>query len=240
MKMKSKNNWTMRAAVLMFALVLITSSFVGGTFAKYVASGVASDEARVAKFGVKVNTTGDDLFKKEYSAADGTTTVTSGISVSSTEDVVAPGTSGSLTGLAVSGTPEVAVKVSYTADLELTNWQDSGNNYYCPLVITINGTSYKGVDYVSADAFETAVENAIQAHTQIYAPNQNLADTAIEDDYINVTWEWPFETTYTPAGGTAVTAELNDIKDTYLGDQAATATAAKVTLKLTATVTQID
>ena len=46
-----KNNRTMRAAVLLLALVLITSCFVGGTFAKYVTSGDAADLARVAKWG---------------------------------------------------------------------------------------------------------------------------------------------------------------------------------------------
>lgn len=39
----------MRAAVLMLALVLITSCFVGGTFAKYVTSGTGGDNAKVAK-----------------------------------------------------------------------------------------------------------------------------------------------------------------------------------------------
>ena len=46
--MTSKKNWTLRAAVLMLALVLITSCFVGGTFAKYVTSGSGTDSARVA------------------------------------------------------------------------------------------------------------------------------------------------------------------------------------------------
>ena len=36
--MTSKKHWTLRAAGLLFALVLITSCFVGGTFAKYVKS----------------------------------------------------------------------------------------------------------------------------------------------------------------------------------------------------------
>ena len=48
--MTSKKNRTLRAAVLMLALVLITSCFVGGTFAKYVTSGEAGDNARVAKW----------------------------------------------------------------------------------------------------------------------------------------------------------------------------------------------
>ena len=62
--MTSKKNWTLRAAVLMLALVLITSCFVGGTFAKYVTSGSGTDSARVAKFGVTVKAN-VDVFAKE-------------------------------------------------------------------------------------------------------------------------------------------------------------------------------
>ena len=63
--MTSKKNWTLRAAVLMLALVLITSCFVGGTFAKYVTGGSGTDSARVAKFGVTVTANGT-MFSKEY------------------------------------------------------------------------------------------------------------------------------------------------------------------------------
>ncbi len=71
--MTSKKNRTLRAAVLMLALVLITSCFVGGTFAKYVTSGEAGDNARVAKWGVSItrlHATGD-IFAKEYDAIAG-------------------------------------------------------------------------------------------------------------------------------------------------------------------------
>ena len=67
-----KKTRTMRMAAVLFALVLITSCFVGNTFAKYVASGEATDTARVAKFGVTIvadNTT-DGMFKKEYAKED--------------------------------------------------------------------------------------------------------------------------------------------------------------------------
>ena len=64
-----KTGKTMRVAGLLLALVLVTSCFVGGTFAKYVTYGGGQDHARVAKFGVKVEATGD-VFAKEYDAKD--------------------------------------------------------------------------------------------------------------------------------------------------------------------------
>ena len=84
----------MRAAVLMLALVLITSYFVGGTFAKYVTSKSGTDSARVAKFGVTVTANGD-VFAKEYDTDDQTVVGTIAKSVISTDKVVAPGTKSS-------------------------------------------------------------------------------------------------------------------------------------------------
>lgn len=53
-----KTGKTMRVAGLLLALVLVTSCFVGGTFAKYVTSGTGTDSARVAKFGVEITANG--------------------------------------------------------------------------------------------------------------------------------------------------------------------------------------
>ena len=62
----------MRVAGLLLALVLVTSCFVGGTFAKYVTSGGGTDHARVAKFGVTVKATGNDtMFATQYDKAEG-------------------------------------------------------------------------------------------------------------------------------------------------------------------------
>ena len=60
----------MRVAGLLLALVLVTSCFVGGTFAKYVTGNYGEDNARVAKFGVAVQGTSDmfaDCIRKSQS-----------------------------------------------------------------------------------------------------------------------------------------------------------------------------
>ena len=54
-----KTGKTMRVAGLLLALVLVTSCFVGGTFAKYTTGNYGEDNARVAKFGVAVQGTSD-------------------------------------------------------------------------------------------------------------------------------------------------------------------------------------
>lgn len=235
----------MRVAGLLLALVLVTSCFVGGTFAKYVTSDGGQDHARVAKFGVKVTAEGD-VFAKEYDAKDpqvqdynGQVIAKSVISSDSTKKVVAPGTakSDALT-VSVTGTPEVAVEVKYEAHVtfnerltEPDNWKDKDGNYYCPLVITVNGTKYNGLDYDSTTAFENAIEAAINGLTKKYPANTDLSQSGSKG--VAISWEWPFE-------DTATGAKQTDIKDTYLGDQAAAGKAATVGIVVATTVTQID
>lgn len=125
MKMMKKNKM-MRAASVLLVAVLLTTSIISGTFAKYVTSGDVSDSARVAKFGVTVTSSGK-LFDKTYfnvnndksNLPGGTTTETDDntvLTVEATENVVAPGTKGPdadpLT-LSVTGKPEVDVLVSF-------------------------------------------------------------------------------------------------------------------------------
>lgn len=238
--MTSKKNWTLRAAVLMFALVLITSCFVGGTFAKYVTSGSGNDSARVAKFGVTVTANGD-VFAKEYDTDDQTVVGTIAKSVISTDKVIAPGTksNGDFVAATITGTPEVAVRVSYkldTATLQLENWKDVDDNFYCPLVFkvkTTNGnTVISGMDFQTAEAMKAALVNAVASYTKDYAPGTDLSGKAA--DTLAISWEWPFET------GADADKPANNVRDTFLGDEAAAGRAATVSLTLATTVTQID
>lgn len=228
----SKKNAALRAAGLLLVLVLATSCFVGSTFAKYVTSGNGADKARVAKFGV--NVTGDNtLFATKYEKTDenytkSTFTVVAANASADENDkttgdkVIAPGTNGTMTQFDVTGTPEVAVRVSYGAELNLTNWTVGGEDY-CPLVFTVNGTPYKMEANETVADFKNKVEAAIKGVSADYAPNTDLS--AVNDD-LNVTREWPFSTS----------AE-NDVKDTALGNAE---TPAEVSLTASATVTQID
>ena len=238
--MTSKKNWTLRAAVLMLALVLITSCFVGGTFAKYVTSGSGTDSARVAKFGVTVTANGD-VFAKEYDTNDQTVVGTIAKSVISTDKVVAPGTTnnGDFVAATVTGTPEVAVRVSYKLDaasLQLENWKDADDEFYCPLVFRVknnNGnTVISGMEFQTAEAMKAALVNAVAAYTKDYAPGTDLSGKAAET--LTISWEWPFET------GADGDKPANNVKDTFLGDEAAAGRAATVSLTLATTVTQID
>lgn len=233
-----KKNVMMRLASFLLVAVLMSSSVISGTFAKYVTDGTANDSARVAKFGVTVTgTTGDanQAFAKEYASDDA---VYTGVTVASSVNVVAPGTSGSMSSFDIKGQPEVAVRVTYAPTVELgNNWidKDDVSKFYCPVKVTIGTTTLCGLDYTSADAFETAISDHIVAATADYAPGTDL--TAVNDD-LQISWTWPF----VADGGSYIANLQTDAKDTFLGDRAAgdVGNAGTISIEVTCTVTQID
>ena len=151
-----RNRW-MRAGGLLVVLTLITSCFVGGTFAKYVTENEGMDTARVAKWGVEVTVTGDG-FKTSYGKDYAESNVEGNTVISSTgEKVVAPGTKGTFGGVKITGKPEVAVKITgkpevavkieTTADVDLSGWNVAGGGeFYCPLVFNIGDKTINGLD----------------------------------------------------------------------------------------------
>lgn len=218
-----KKNKMMRLASGLLVAVLLTTCAISGTFAKYVTSGTANDSARVAKFGVAVTATGN-MFHTTYAKDDSSFTLAEN-TVVSTDKVVAPGTSGSLGGVSITGTPEVAVRVSCEATtVEFGDkWVDKNGAYYCPIEITVGDTVIKGLEQANIDAFEAAIKTAVDGFTKDYTAGTDL-ETA---DKIEVSWAWSFNGN-------------DDVKDTYLGDQAAENNAATIQLEIATTVTQID
>lgn len=250
-----KHSKLMRASVLLLVLTLITSCFVGGTFAKYVSTGEGSDTARVAKWGVVVEGAGD-AFAREYETHDESVKEDIGVSVKSDVPVIAPGTSGEFKGITLSGTPEVAVKIETDVTVALTgDWMvdtKSGEKFYCPIIFNINGVIISGLEYDTADAFILALETGMEkAASGNVAPGVNLANPESndnvpvllqknEDGSSKIKWAWAFEDGHTEYNlGTWKIAQTDDY-DTQLGNNATGETPPTISLKLETTVTQID
>lgn len=89
-----------------------------------------------------------------------------------------------------------------------------------------------GLDYNSAATLQTAIKNEIAAYSVNYPAKTTLSEK--NTAALGVSWEWAF------ADATGTMAQQSDVDDTYLGNQAATATAATVSLTVKTTVTQID
>ena len=225
-----KKNRTMRIAAVMLVFALLTTCIISGSFAKYITTGTAASEAaRVAKWGVKVEAAADSV--KIADDAYGTTVAAF---QATTGGIMAPGTSKeSAAVITISGKPEVAVKILVEADVTVDGWLDENDELYFPLTVTVGGTavdlsSCTDADEV-ADAIKDAIEDAIPSTT--IAPNTDLG-TAYNNS-LKIGWEWPFGDDDDEESG-------NDAKDTYLGDQAADGNAATFGVSITVKVIQVD
>lgn len=124
-----KSRVLMSLGTSVLVLSLITSSLVGGTFAKYTSTVAGNDTARVAKFDFDVKS-GTDALTKTGTAIDLFATVNdTGVFADAdgknvnTEKLVAPGVEGSF-GLVVTNRSEVAVKANLTITETAANGTD--------------------------------------------------------------------------------------------------------------------
>lgn len=124
-----KSRVLMSLGTSVLVLSLITSSLVGGTFAKYTSTVAGNDTARVAKFDFDVKS-GTDALTKTGTAIDLFATVNdTGVFAGAdgknvnTEKLVAPGVEGSF-GLIVTNRSEVAVKANLTITETAANGTD--------------------------------------------------------------------------------------------------------------------
>lgn len=210
-----KKNKMMRLASLLLVCVLLTTSVISGTFAKYTTSEKGSETARVAKFGVEVEAESFGMFDVEYKTDDTKATFTGDYSVQSgktdKDDVLAPGTEGEFANIKITGTPEVAVDVDIKATVALSdNWIADGD-FYCPVVVTVGDVDFSGLEYDSAAEFAAAIKAEIDGKSAQYAPNTDLSKH-YDTNNLDLSWAWAFE----GADGSKQT----DIKDTQLGNKA--------------------
>lgn len=234
-----KKNVMMRLACFLLVAVLISTSAISGTYAKYVTADDADDSARVAKWGVTVDVTADafsDAYKDEavtYTSDEEVMTITVQADSKDTK-VLAPGTEGTLATVVLDGTPEVDVEVTFAAELTLTGWLDKNGNVYCPIVFTVGSEEMKWDNsYATVADFAAAVSKKINDNTAYYHTNTDLGEVAGHD--LVITWEWPFET-----GADDVEKAANNVKDTFLGDEAAANRESTIAIDLAVTVTQVN
>lgn len=169
-----KKNRMMRLASILLVLVLMTSSVVGGTFAKYTTSAESSDTARVAYWGFEKPTTVEfDLFGHSDS----------GVYFDGTNDLLAPGTTKTinyefLNTKVGDRAPEVAYKVIVTTDGSVPPSQKLDDQ------IT---WIYNGTDCPTWDSFI----NAIKAESAEYNAGE-LPNFLKAGETNTIGWRWEF------------------------------------------------
>lgn len=210
-----KKTKLMRAALLLLVLTLITSCFVGGTFAKYTTSAEGSDTARVASWGFQPTTIDlSNLFTATYD------------NVLGADDVIAPGTSNNVQfGFTYGGAttaPEVAYKFTVSADKSTCD----------PSIQKNDNIQWKLDDgeWGTWTALITAID-ALDGKETYVAGELPDAFSATGDNMHTVSWRWLFD-------DTSSTGAVNlDATDTGMGNAANLAT---VKLVITVSATQVD
>lgn len=222
-----KNNKNVKVMCGLLVLVLLTTCVIGTTLARYTTSDSASDSARVAKWGVKFNISGADLFDNEYNVTESNNV--GAVSVSASTNLVAPGTSSAnqadgsgSTVFTITGTPEVAVKIEtvmsgitevfLAAGTYADETTSAAGDYftlaedYYPVVFTLRQIGDANGDLANAVVVGTGklddIREALAAYTGAeYKPNTDLGAR------FELTWEWVING--------------NDKADTVLGNLAA-------------------
>lgn len=215
----------MRAALLLLVLTLITSCFVGGTFAKYTTSAEGTDKARVAYWGFDQEAyTAFDLFDVTYD----------NVKAQNNENVVAPGTSKSTTfafgytGNTAKSITAPEVKYNFKVDVTTTGTTTEFDNN-----TSFKWTLQKGTDEVNKEVnkYDTFAElaSAIKllsgtaSGSMDYEAGTLPGNFASADKVYTIGWEWAFDG--------------NDIDDTELGNMQ---DLKNVEIAITITATQID
>ena len=218
-----KKNRMMRLASVLLVCVLLTTSVISGTFAKYTTSATGSDKARVAHWGFTADATIElELFENVYTMGNSPAWATNSVVSNDDADVIAPGTTGSDSfGFNFDDT---APEVAYTFEVST-----AGST--CADSIKNNGNiiwSLDGVACANWDALIAAIE-ALDGNAYGVAncvPNSMPAGFENVGQVHTVSWEWVFETD----------DAANEV-DTYMGNNNFTD---KVELIITITATQVD
>lgn len=240
-----KKNKMLRTASLLLVLVLLTTSIISGTYAKYVTKAEGSDSARVAYWGFQssnsLNLT--DLFSPQYTdiKADANGTVKS----ADGDDVIAPGTSGSakfafayaeIAGTAAVDTTAQAVnapevKYTFTVDVDASCADDIKNNPNIQWKLD-EGT------WGSWDQMVTAIKalSGDASGSKEYAAGTLPDAFSTTDNEHTISWQWLFQTDDKADTDDDENAVQNEL-DTAMGNKTTLDTCS---IKITITATQVN
>ncbi len=213
-----KKNNALRVAALLLALTLITTCFVGGTFAKYITEVSSEDSARVAYWGFDeaVSMDIDGLFATAYTGDSG---------MNADVDAIAPGTTNSATfqfkyDEVGADAPEVAYTFTVdTTGSEIAEDLVANTNIQWKLDENEWGTfadMLADIKALSGDA----------SGTKSYGPNVLPDEFAANDTVHTISWQWIFN-------DVASATDAQNVKDTALGNKN-TLDTVKVVIKITA------
>ena len=186
-----KKNRTMRVAVLMLALTLLTCCFVGSTFAKYTSTTTGSDTVTVAKWQIEVNDTDITATTNNQPTFDlfGDTAQFDELGDDVAAGKVAPGTKGSFN-FKVENLADVSVKYTVSFTVTFPDGLDSNRfKFYSDSAMNQEITATSGV-YTVANAVEVEVGTTAPQTIDVYWQwtfAEDAVDNALSNTTITVT-----------------------------------------------------
>ena len=209
-----KKNRMMRTAAVLLVAVLLTTSVISGTFAKYTTANDAYAEARVAYWGFEAPATIEfDLFAHNDAGV-----LKNGLLAPGTEKEIAFEFINSKTG---DRAPEVDYQVTVTT---------AGSEAPSPELDAQIVWFYNDAEYADWADFIDAIEG----ETKLYEAGQ-LPNFLKEGETNTVGWKWAFE-----VGNDDAAIAANDALDTALGNAAAADGDIQVKLAINVLVEQVN
>ena len=232
-----KKSFSIRFAYFLLVFVVISACLISASFARFSSKNIASDGARVARWGIELATWNTDnananVFSSSY---DGTVSAHN-----STDFLVAPGTDNDSTAtISIKGNSEVAFKLDFSMNIESdvvvpANVSTNDEDYY-PVIFTLTRTKRAGVtdNTVLASGNLLTIKTAFEGLSKA-----EVSPNTVFDDVYTLTWDYPFEDDG---------ISYKDEADTLLGinaagsvDNSAEGLSYKIAFDISISATQID
>ena len=184
-----KKNRMMRLASILLVCVLLTTSVISGTFAKYISTTEGEDVARVAKWDIQLAVGEDDAAQMPFEddvTVNLFSTAYDNVESANDDKVIAPGTTGRF-GFSIQNKSEVTAEYEIIYTLE--------NEDDIPIEFSIDG----------GNNWTTELNNVTFADTELA-----IGSEAVE---VEILWRWAFE----GADSANFTSTQTDETDTELG-----------------------
>lgn len=225
-------NKLMRAATLLLVLTLMTSCFVGSTFAKYTTESTGTDTARVAVWGIDAPAVEFNLFDDTYSTD---------VDSNDGDNVIAPGTNKTSNIQVINAINDaIPPEVDYRITVDVSNCDID------PLIKANQNIQWKldSGAWGSWDALMASIK-ALSGEADgscDYDAGDALPDAFKDGATHSISWQWLIEGAYTyDTDSDPLTPELTqDEYDTLILGNAAVAGDLNATIEVTITATQIN
>lgn len=220
-----KKNRMMRLASILLVCVLMTTSVISGTFAKYVTTDSATDTARVAKWGVAVSINGN-LFGTDYAdvsvtdKSDSIVATSTNVSSSNSTNIVAPGTKNDVgLKIALTGKPEVAYTISAN-NAEITAEEIFLGAGTWGVLVPTHGLN-EDTDFVNNTYYYPSAENVYTKETAFVSTRtyyELIDEVTIAEDYYPMDWTVTAKVAGSTAFANITATRLADIQAAMIAD----------------------